>query len=130
MARDWTSTIELALRLIANNGRVVQFVKNAPAVPDSTKPWRTTAADEQTVSLPAVFVPAGGTPLFGFEMMEDELFKKAMQIALVAPEVGATYDLTTFHQVVEPTGRVWRYSGSNKLQPGDTALLYAIGMAE
>lgn len=130
--RDWTTTIRLAQRLIEENGRVAQFVKQVSKMPDPEMPWRTLTddADSETVKLPAVFVPPSGSSVLGYGEQENNLFKTATQIAIVAPAIGATYDLTTFHRVVEETGRIWRFNGAQKLQPGDTALLYFIGMVE
>ncbi len=128
MARDWTSVINLANRLIATNGRSVQFVKEVQAVADAAKPWRSTASDatDEVQTLNAVFVPDGAG--LGFDAADTDLFRDATQIAIVAPELGATYELDTYHQVVEANGRQWRYSGVKKLQPGTVPLLYIIGM--
>lgn len=129
MARDWTPVINLANRLIANNGRPVQFVKNIQqASADPDKPWRSTSAEttDEIRTLNAVFVPDGAG--LGFDTTDSDLFRQADQVCIVAPELGATYDLTTYHQIIEANSRTWRFSGVMKLQPGDTALLYIIGM--
>jgi len=124
--RDWTSVIELANRLIERNGRSVMFTKDVHTTPDPAKPWRTTAAVDDVQTLNAVFVPDGAG--LGFEANDVDLFRDAEQIAIVAPELGAVYDLTEYHQVIEANGREWRFSGVKKLQPGDSILLYIIGM--
>lgn len=129
MARDWTSVINLANRLIERNGRPVQFVQNVKqAAADPDKPWRKTSAlgTDTIQTLNAVFVPDGAG--LGFEAMDTNLFREAEQICIVAPELNATYDLAEYHQVVEANSRSWRYTGVKKLQPGDTALLYIIGL--
>lgn len=128
MARDWTSVITLANRLIERNGRPVQFVRNVQTISDTDKPWRNTssAGSDEIQTLNAVFVPDGSG--LGFEAKDMNLFREAEQIAIVAPELGSTYDLTQYHQVVEANGRQWRFSGVKMLQPGDTPLLWIIGM--
>lgn len=128
MARDWTSVITLANRLITRNGRPVQFVQNVQTISDTDKPWRNAAAtgDDIIQTLNAVFVPDGSG--LGFDAKDNNLFREAEQIAIVAPELASTYDLAEYHQVVEANGREWRFSGVKKLQPGDTILLWIIGM--
>lgn len=128
MARDWTSAINLANRLIELNGRPVQFVQNTQTVADTDRPWRNTAAtgDDVIQTLNAVFVPDGAG--LGFKAMGTNLFREAEQICIVAPELDAAYDLAEYHQVVEANSRSWRFTGVKKLQPGDTALLYIIGL--
>lgn len=128
MARDWTSVINLANRLIERNGRPVQFVQNTQTVADTDKPWRNTAAEGDDViqTLNAVFVPDGSG--LGFEAKDMNLFREAEQICIVAPELGSTYDLAEYHQVVEANSRRWRFSGVKKLQPGLVPLLWIIGL--
>lgn len=128
MARDWTSVINLANRLIERNGRPVQFVQNTQTISDTDKPWRNTAAkgDDVIQTLNAAFVPDGAG--LGFEAKDMDLFRQAEQIAIVAPELNSTYDLAEYHQVVEANGCEWRFSGVKKLQPGLVPLLWIIGM--
>jgi hypothetical protein len=127
--RDWTPVINLANRLITRNGRPVQFVQNVQqAAADPDKPWRGTSAQatDNIQTLNAVFVPDGAG--LGFNSTDNDLFRTSEQICIVAPELGAAYDLADYHQVVEANSKEWRFNGVMKLQPGDTILLYIIGL--
>jgi hypothetical protein len=127
--RDWTPVINLANRLITRNGRPVQFVQNVQQdAVDPDKPWRKTSdiGTDTIQTLNAVFVPDGAG--LGFNSSDNDLFRTSDQICIVAPEVGATYDLAEYHQIVEANSRTWRFNGVMKLQPGDTVLLWIIGL--
>lgn len=127
-ATDFTEYVDLARELIDENGRSVTFQELASTPADANKPWAGAGVPTvmTTVSAFAVFLPDSGSGL-GLQLEDDELFKSAEQVLLVAPPAGGE-DLSTFHAVLDDGVR-WRITVAKVLKPGPIPVLYAMGVA-
>lgn len=124
---DYAELLAVVRELIADTGRTVTFEVLSADPVDSSKPWKgagepTAAA---TVAAPATFVPAVGGGL-GEELVSDDLLSRAEQICLVAPN--DALDLANCTSVLD-NGVRWRAAWVHVLKPGDTAMLYVVGVA-
>lgn len=123
---DYAELLLVVRELIADTGRSAQFEVLSSDPVDSSKPWKgagepTVAA---TVTAPATFVPAVGGGL-GEELVSEDLLSRAEQVCLVAPN--DALDLATCTHVVD-AGVRWRAAWVHVLKPGDTAMLYVVGV--
>jgi hypothetical protein len=125
---DYARAVALAQRLIEANGRdtVLQRLDATPA--DADMPWKgpgtpTVAAEYERVG---VFLPHNGTEDLGRYLFDSELLKRCDQVALIA---GGDDDLSVCNQLND-SGKKWRITWIRELKPGDTTVLYAIGVAQ
>jgi hypothetical protein len=125
---DHQEFLDLAREMIEEEGRLVTFqqLDKTPADPDY--PWEgpgaPTVAD--SVQTYAVFVPDAGSGL-GKLIEDNELFKSAEQVLLVAPPAtGET--LGDFHIVVDDAVR-WKIDVAKELKPGPLTVLYVMGVS-
>jgi hypothetical protein len=119
-----------ANRLIVRNGRVVTFRQFNQTPNDSNKPWRgptnpRAGATEVTVS--AAFLSPTRADLLGVSRKDDELVKRTVQIALVAPGPDVTADLSVFHEIVDESS-TWQIIWVELLRPAETRILYFVGV--
>lgn len=116
----------LAQRLIDKNGRTIAMQRLSSAAADVEKPWEGPGVPTvaQTVSVKGVFLPHTGTDL-GVLGIDQELLKRVEQVALIAGK--AKTDFMLFHQVVDKA-MTWKIEWIRVLEPGDTAVFYAIGV--
>jgi hypothetical protein len=127
---DYLELATLANTLIAETGRTVTVncYRQIPA--DSAKPWKgptsPTTTPSATDTPKAVFVGASGGPPLGIRSADDDLMKRAQEICLIGP--GASYDLQTANEVVDGSVH-WSVLFVDVLKPGDTVLLYIVGLA-
>lgn len=112
--------------LIEGTGRPVVFNKLSATVADSSKPWKPSGAAVQTAGF-ATFVPVSSMQDLGMSIEASELFKRASQVCLVAPDVAV--QLQDYHTVTD-AGVSWRIEWASVLQPGDTKLLLALGVRQ
>ena len=123
---DHTEFLELARELISEEGRSVTFQRLSAVPANNAKPWWGAGAPtvEASVTTLAVFLPDGSG--FGKMIEDNELFKSADQMLLVAPpETGE--DLGTFHVVVDGGSR-WRIEVAKELKPANLTVLFAMGV--
>jgi len=123
---DYAELLVTVRELIAGTGRSVVFEQMNTEGADASKPWKPELGAAVSTTSFATFVPPDGTGL-GFETVDEELFKRAKQVCLVAPH--ATADLTATTVIVDG-GIRWRVEWMTKLAPGDTGLLLAFGVAQ
>lgn len=117
------SSIALAKRLIAKNGRLVTFQQLAASA-DPDKPWRSTApAIAASAQQAAVQIPISGLADLGFELTEAELNSRATAALLTAP---GTMDLTLANQVLD--GSTYGIEWTKALRPGTLPILFAMGI--
>lgn len=130
MSTDYTELAVLAQALIDENGRLITFNRYKQAPADVAKPWRgpgdPTTVPGATDEVRGVFVGVNrSTPGMGLDFISEDVLKRAEQCCLVGPTVG--YDLTTANEVVDG-GVHWKVEFVEVLKPGDTVLLYAVGL--
>ncbi len=130
MSTDYTEIAVLAQGLIDENGRLVTFNRRKQEAADPAKPWRgpgdPSAVPDATNEVRAVFVGVNrSTPALGLEFVSEELLKRAEECCLVGPT--ASFDLATADELVDGTTH-WKIEFVQVLKPGDTVLLYAVGL--
>jgi len=122
---DYARAVALAQRLIDKNGRgiTVQQLSATPA--DANKPWK--GAGAPTVAAQAtpkgVFVPASGNDLSSFGI-DNELLKRVEQVVLIAADGTNAFD--EFHRISD--GVLFKIEWVRVLKPGDTVIIYAMGV--
>lgn len=123
---DYADLLVTVQELIEETGRTVQIAKLDASLVDANKPWKPTggASAVGQVTCKATFVPLSSLQELGISIQDDELFKRAEEVCLVA---GSAVDLRDYNVIID--GSVsWRIMGTQVLAPGDTTLLYAFGV--
>lgn len=125
MAINYTSILATAQRLINANGRTVSVIRLSRALDDAGKPWRGTAnprtTPDATQSLKGVFVSAGSATDLGFLTEVPETIALEHKFMITAAVTGV--ELEDYDEVVDDS-KYYKIVRCQKLQPGDTALLY------
>ena len=132
MAKDYTNIATTAKRLVDKFGRSVTFRRlDRTTLDDAAKPWRGTATPrttlDATVTAIAVIVPPSSASRLGLTTRDNELIKRSEQIMIVALGATSTDDLSTFDEVLDGT-QLWKITTVETLKPGDTTLLYFVGV--
>lgn len=128
MAYDYTDDVAFALEMVAEFGRPVSFVKVSSVPGDADKPLHGPTAEPVTVpDIPAAFVEPSSVIRLGQSTdQRPGLWKETTQIALVAPVAG--HDLATFTKLLDSDGTGWKIEHVEAFKPGDTLLLYFVGV--
>lgn len=74
----------------------------------------------------ACFVEPAGLKSLGISTKQNGLWKDSAQIALVGSD--GINDLTTFDTITDSDGSTWKIDHTEKFRPGDTTLLYFVGV--
>lgn len=120
---QYDNAVALALRLIKKFGRPATF--NQLGVGDPSTPWKADAPTVvNTVTQPAVFLPIRALDDLGLTLSQDELEKHATESVLTAT---GTMDLALVHQIVDD--QTYTIHWIKVLKPGDTVVMYAMGIA-
>ena len=129
---DHSKFLALARRLIAREGRSVTFGKLATTSADADRPWKGPARIAglpppltNEVTTIAVFLPDGAG--FGKMIEDNDLFKNAEQMVLVAPPASGE-DLSGYNVVVDGSVR-WKIDVIKELKPADLTVLFAMGVS-
>ena len=128
---DYSVLAARASALVTRFGRTVTFLQLNPTPADPAMPWRGAtdpeAAPPVTQEASAVFVAPASASALGMSsnLALDALVQRSQAILIAA--AGAV-PLENFQEVVDGN-RTWRIVGTEKLQPGNTALLYFVGLA-
>jgi len=120
-----------AQRLIEANGRTVTLRKD-DETPDGDA-WRgpddePTPPDGDVLTPKVVFVPPRGSGLGAIVQIDPSLFQRYEKVAIVAAASVEDAGLEDFSTLVDSDGRTWRISSVERLQPGDVALLFTLGL--
>lgn len=123
---NYARAVAFAQKLIGKNGRLVTMQRLDATAADADKPWKGPGVPTvaQSVDTKAVFLPHTGQDDLGKFLVDAELLKRAEQVVIVA---AGTDDLEPFNQLSD-TGVVWLIDWIRTLRPGDTSILYAIGL--
>lgn len=125
----------LARRLVEARGVSVTYQRLSRADDDAAKPWRgsadSRAIPEETTSVPTVFVPPGSASRLGLSTINQELVKKASQIAIVAPGPGFVPELEKFDTIVDPRDNTeYKISFVEALRPAAIDIVYFVGLEQ
>lgn len=121
-----------ALKLIAKNGRTVTVRLFDETQSDPSQPWLGAAdprgAGMVTVDVSAVFVdPVSGSKM-GIQITNPEILKRTNQIALIGhPETDE--NLEDYNEILDADGKTYGILETQKLQPGETVMLYIMMLA-
>jgi hypothetical protein len=121
-----TKFLNLAKRLIAKHGRLIELVRIDSPAPDPDKPWNGPVGGPTDVSLATtmgVMVPFRGND-FGSLWEDFDLSKVSDEILLVAGMPGI--DLLQAHKIKDSGDR--KIEWVQHLKPGDLTLMYAFGV--
>jgi hypothetical protein len=127
---DHAEFVEMAREMLAEDGRQVTFYQldKTPADPD--KPWKGPGAPTPINPVDAFIIalPVSSLRQFGFTVKDEDLFKQAEMVLMVAPpETGE--QLETYHFFDDSDNQAYRISVTEVLKPGPTVVLYAMGAA-
>ena len=126
MARDWTSIVAKARRLIAKNGAEVTLVGKSTTLIDATDPSRGyNPASSSTKVTSGVYVHPVGFASLGITKDQGSLLAKCASILLVAPVEG--FDMAEISKVIDG-GKDHLVETVETLRPGGTDLLYYVGL--
>jgi hypothetical protein len=121
MATNWAAKIPSIRKAIADKGRPVTLVRRSTTI-DADNPLQIATAPEKVSSI-AVFVPLGGG--LGMSQVKADQFKSCDASCLLAP---IDADEVDEFDTLEDGDAEWEIVVSDKLQPGDTPLLYFLGL--
>ena len=127
---DYVRMAQTASRLIANNGRAIQFFKFNEIPNDSNQPWKGPAiSGEPTLKLTGVFVPPNTVREFGLSALGEgtrfeDLITFSQQVIIVAQ---GENDLQKYTTVIDRDER-WGIVGLQVLRPGNTTVLGFVGV--
>lgn len=120
----------VAQEMIQEFGRTVTFVKWSRTPVDPARPEAgIDLTASTTLSVSAVQASPDDVQDFGFELEAAEsLVRKGGKIVLVSGSDVSGDGLETYDSMEESDNSVWRVARVHKLRPGDTTLLYAVGL--
>jgi hypothetical protein len=123
---DYARAVALAQRLINKNGRTITVERLSSTPTDANKPWKGPSAPTVAGSAQpkGVFLPVSSASELGLFAPDDELLKRIEQLVLIAADGVNAFD--TFHRISD--GVLYRIDWVRVLKPGDTVILYAMGI--
>jgi hypothetical protein len=123
---DYARAVALAQRLINKNGRTITVEQLSSTPADPSKPWKGPGAPTVAASATpkAVFLPVSSASELGLFAKDDELLKRVEQLVLLAADGVNAFD--EFHRINDTV--VYRIDWVRALKPGDTVILYAMGI--
>lgn len=123
---DYARAVALAQRLINKNGRTITVQQLSSTPVDANKPWKGPNAPTVLASATpkGVFLPVSSLNELGLFVADDELLKRVEQVVLIAADGTNAFD--TFHRVSD--GVLYHIDWVRTLKPGDTVILYAMGI--
>lgn len=131
MAFDYTEVLATAQELTEEFGRAITVQRLGTTPADASKPWRGQADPASPVAeevvLHGVAVPPDSLIRLGLEVQSSELVQRSKLIFISAPDA-LTTDISDFNHLVDSDGSSYRIVVIHALQPGETKLLYFIGV--
>ena len=132
-AIDYNAMAAVAEQLIDENGREITIFRFDQTFTDSAKPWKgptdPRGTPDETATLNAVFVPISGAASLGMKTLDQDLLKRTEQVCLIAPGVTSVpFDLATANEIIDG-GVNSKVTFVETLKPGDTVLLYYVGVS-
>jgi len=126
MAYDYSDDVAFALEMISEYGRLVDFHQLSETPVDPDKPLEGNGAPTTIAGVWACFVEPSSLRQLGIRVTREGVWKDSTQIALVAPD--GINDLTDFTSITDSDGSTWAIDATDKLRPGETTVLYFIGV--
>lgn len=121
---DYGEVIADAKELITEFGRAVKLVKLSSTPADANMPWRSPDATKDVlVPYDAVFVEPSAAAKLGLNIDIVDFLKQSTKVLIIA----TADDLEGYHKVLDGTRR-WTITGMTCLEPGDTKVLWFIGV--
>ena len=126
---DYASVLQTARSLIARFGRPCSIHRLDETSADSTKPWETEpqVPIAATTCLPAVFVDPSSARSLGLTAQDDALLRRWESFAIAAP-LPNTPDLRKYHLIDDPMAGRFQIGYVSRLMPGDTVMLWYLGL--
>lgn len=126
---DYSRALATAQRLVTRYGRLISLQGVSPGPADANNPLAGPAAAPAALSgIPAAFVEPSSLQSLGLSASLVALFANCTQIAIVAP-VSGMGDFTSMKFLIDTDAKQWKIERISTLQPGDTILLYYIGVS-
>lgn len=128
MTYDYAKKVETARRMITKYGRDITLAHASTTPVDATDPSKgvdSSAAVSSTTK--GVFVYPSGYLSLGISKDRTALLERTSAIVLVAPV--ADFDVEKSHKVTDGGGD-YLVETVDKLQPGDTPVLFYVGLAK
>lgn len=122
---DYADVLATAIDAIAESGRIVSLAKNKRDVDPSNPMGAPIGADMTLDNILATFVYPTGLASLGSSMTNRKALRESDQIALIAGIDGQT--LEYFDEMTDGSV-VWSINVVDVLKPGDTVLLYYVGV--
>lgn len=128
--QEAAEVVAFVKEIIADEGRIVTFVRFDATTPDPTKPHKPGAdpwiAPAETLDAAAVFVPLSSLQELGMVAVKRELYNAAAVVGMVEPVDGV--DFAHFDGMIDDGSR-YLLSAVDKLKPGPTVFLWAFAGA-
>jgi hypothetical protein len=129
MAYDYSEDLALAKELIAEYGRSVTVQHLSAGSATSDTPWKgagTPTVDKSHRTMGA-FLPLSGSNDLGKLVRDKELLKRCEQVVLIPGTGKSSTDLGDFVRILD-NATLWKIEWVKELKPGDTSLLYVMGV--
>lgn len=126
MSYDYSGDVAFAQEMVAEYGRLVTLVSDAQEVDASDPLGAPTTDPVEVAGVRAVVVYPSGLINLGLSVRSRELMKEAEQIAIIAAD--GTNDFSQFTGMIDTDGSVWAVTKTEVFKPGDTAILYYLGV--
>lgn len=121
---DYSEVIAEAQTSITEFGRSIKLVKLSAVPADVDKPWATPDATKEVLTpYNAVFVEPSAAAKLGLNIDIVDFLKQSTKVLIIA----TSDDLEGYHKVLDGTRR-WTITGMTCLEPGDTKVLWFIGV--
>lgn len=126
MSYDYSGDVAFAQEMVAEYGRLVTLISDAQEVDASDPLGAPTTDPVEVAGVRAVVVYPSGLINLGLSVRSRELMKEAEQIAIIAAD--GTNDFSQFTGMIDTDGSVWAVTKTEVFKPGDTAILYYLGV--
>ena len=131
MAFDYTGVLATARELTEEFGREITLQRLGTTPADSAKPWRGPANPMSPVAaevvLNGVSVPPDSLRELGLMVQSPELVQRSKIIFIAGPDADDT-DISTFNNLVDADGKIYRVVVIHTLKPALVQLLHFIGV--
>lgn len=124
MALNYARLQQVAVKLIADNGRLVTFFRQSKTPANPSQPWRGSGANNDVDTIPdvsAVVIPND-------EIDDKEAMRRGDATAFVAAStfvLGQTpEDMVGIDRMVDGDGYTWHVHGVKLINPGGVRILY------
>ena len=118
---------EVAKELIDEEGRTIQILRFSEPTEEAWEESDPRANPSFDVTLIACFVEPLSLSRLGYTTVSPALVKNSEQIMLIGPGLNLVEALEESDEVIDGDTR-WHVTGTDRLKPGDTTVLYFVGV--